>query len=158
MKVLVGFQLVLIASILNCSGSAQLSRGSTQNDSQTRVVLDENQDTVVVETYREGKFEGLFKSFYPGNKLNVEAYYKENKLEGWVKRYYITGELMEEVFFEENEENGPFKEYFKNGALKAKGAYKEGPYEHGPLVIYDSLGAVLRRMDCNMGRCFTVKE
>lgn len=159
MKVLVGFQLVLIASFFNCKGSANLNGGrQPKDDAQIRVVLDKYRDTVVLETYKDGKFDGLFKSYYPGNRLNVLAYYKENKLEGWVRRYYETGELMEEVYFEDNEENGPFKEYFKNGVLKAAGSYKEGPYEHGSLIIYDSLGTVLRRMECTMGACYTVKE
>jgi antitoxin component YwqK of YwqJK toxin-antitoxin module len=158
MKVLVGLQLVLISSLLNCRGSAKLIEQQPKEESQIRVVLDEHGDTTVLETYKSGKFDGLFKSFYPGNKLNVIAYYKENKLEGWVKRYYETGELMEEVYFKDNEENGPFKEYFKNGILKAKGSYKNGPFEQGPLIIYDSLGTVMRIMECTMGACYTVKE
>ena len=158
MKVLAGLPLVLIASLINCKGSANLSEGQTTSETQVRVVLDEQGDTVVLETHKNGMFDGLFKSYYPGNKLNVLAYYKENKLEGWVKRYYETGELMEEVYFEANEENGPFKEYFKNGILKAMGFYKEGPNEQGTLIIYDSLGAVLRRMECTMGACYTIRE
>ena len=98
MKVLAGLQLVLIASVLNCKGIANLSEGQPTSESRIRVVLDEQGDTVVLETYKYGQFDGLFKSYYPGNKLNVLAYYKENKLEGWVKRYYETGELMEEVY------------------------------------------------------------
>ncbi|MGA1543342.1 MAG: toxin-antitoxin system YwqK family antitoxin [Saprospiraceae bacterium] len=158
MKVLVGLQLVLIASFLNCVGSANISEGQPKEDVHIRVVLDDLKDTVVLETYKNGVFDGLFKSYYPGNRLNVLAYYKDNKLEGWVKRYYKTGELMEEVYFEENEENGPFKEYFQNGGLKAEGSYKGGPNEHGRLIIYDSLGTVLRKMECTMGSCYTIEK
>lgn len=158
MKVLVGLQLVLIASFLNCVGSANISEGQPKEDVHIRVVLDDLKDTVVLETYKNGVFDGLFKSYYPGNRLNVLAYYKDNKLEGWVKRYYKTGELMEEVYFEDNEENGPFKEYFQNGGLKAEGSYKGGPNEHGRLIICDSLGTVLRKMECTMGSCYTIEK
>jgi antitoxin component YwqK of YwqJK toxin-antitoxin module len=141
----------------NLSG-AMIERSIYKNDTLegVRVLWDDKGDTIVVEHYSNGKFEGLFRSFYSGNKINVESSYKNNQLEGWVTRYYPSGGIMEKVFFVNNEENGDFEEYYENGNIKATGKYKDGPFEEGELILYDDLAEKIRVMFCELGKCKTI--
>jgi len=113
-------------------------------------------DTAVVETHREGKFHGPFRSFYPGNCLRLMGQYRENQMRGLWYRYDSLGNLTEEVTFGANQENGPFREYYVSGKLKVRGTYKGGPTEEGPLTLYDETGKVVRRMYCSGGICRTI--
>ena len=42
----------------------------------------ESQDTQIVQTHREGIFDGPYRSFYPAGGLKVEGIYFQNKMEG----------------------------------------------------------------------------
>jgi antitoxin component YwqK of YwqJK toxin-antitoxin module len=121
-----------------------------------RILLDDFGDTIVAENYDKGLFEGVFKSFYPGNKINVIANYKNNKLEGELIRYYESGQIMEKVNFVNNEENGSFIEYYENGNLKAMGQYKNGSNEEGELSLFNENGLKSRIMFCKEGKCKTI--
>jgi antitoxin component YwqK of YwqJK toxin-antitoxin module len=82
--------------------------------------------------------------------------YKDGAMEGPWKRYYPSGQLMETVQFSNNEENGPFVEYYENGNLKAEGQYYHGDNEHGLLKLYAENGELIRKMECDSGRCRTI--
>ena len=123
-----------------------------------RKVFHENGAVQAIETYKEGQFEGQFQSFYESGQLELIGKYSNNEMSGIWIRYYETGEKMEEVTFKGNEENGPFTEYYKNGQLKAQGAYLNGDNEHGELKMFDESGTLVRKMQCEMGRCETTWE
>jgi len=120
-----------------------------------RILFDDKRDTLVVETYKKGLFEGPFRTFYSGNRINVMGNYRDNKLQGEVIRFYESGRIMEKVNFSDNEENGFFEEYYENGKIKAKGHYKNGPYEEGELSLFDEKGEKTRTMLCQEGKCKT---
>ncbi len=109
----------------------------------------------IEETYQNGLFEGPYRTYYKNGKVELEGQYINNAMSGAWKRYYPSGQLMEVVQFENNEENGPFIEYYENGALKAKGNYLEGDKEDGLLLLYDSTGSLIRKMNCKKGICKT---
>ncbi len=126
-----------------------------------RILFYENGDTLIIESYANARYVGLYKSFHPGNVLESEGNYAAGMMDGEWTFYYDNKQIKEVVQFIENEENGPFLEYHKNGKLKAKGAYKtteaniDANREHGPLELYDEEGNVYKKMDCNLGRCTT---
>ena len=125
-----------------------------------RKIYYENGQVQILEQYKEGNFEGLYQAYYDNGQLELEGSYSNGAMNGLWNRFYETGGPMEVVTFENNEENGPFTEYHINGQLKAKGAYLDGDNEHGPLELFNEVGELIKKMDCDKGRCRTtwVKE
>ncbi len=114
-------------------------------------------DTLVIETYRNGKFHGLYRSYYEdGSGVKQEGQYVDGAMKGIWYKYYPSGQLAEKVPFTNNLEQGPFMEYHANGNLKTRGVYLDGDNEHGPLELYDEDGELSKRMDCVRGNCTTV--
>lgn len=92
-----------------------------------------------------------------GKNIQIKKQYQHNVLEGKLIKYYKSGQIEEEVNIENNEENGPFTEYYQNGAIHWKGTYLDGDDEYGELIEYDSLGQIIKKMNCNpKGICHTV--
>jgi antitoxin component YwqK of YwqJK toxin-antitoxin module len=115
----------------------------------------ENGQVEILQNLKNGSFEGKYQHFYADGTLDNEGIYKNNEMTGdWVF-HYKNGMIKEIVHFEKNEENGLFKEYFINGKLKTEGRYLDGDNEHGPLRMYDSLGMLVKTMDCDSGICRT---
>ena len=121
-----------------------------------RKIYNQNGSIQILENYKDGLFEGSYTSFYTDGQVSALGQYIANQAEGEWKRYYNNGQLMEKVIFVHNEENGPFVEYYKNGNLKAEGTYRDGDYEHGLLKLYNEMGILSKKMNCNMGRCSTI--
>lgn len=119
-------------------------------------MYNEKGDTQIVENYKEGAFEGVYKAFHENGKVKLAGQYVNNEMTGTWKGFYENGALKEEVQFKDNAENGPFVEYYENSKLKAEGAYLDGDYEHGELKLYNENGELTRRMQCDKGICKTV--
>ncbi|NOT36219.1 MAG: toxin-antitoxin system YwqK family antitoxin [Saprospiraceae bacterium] len=114
-----------------------------------------------IEHHKNDNFEGPYKIFYPDGQVQMETQYVNNEITGELRSYFSSGKIKEIVFMKANMENGPFIEYYENGNKKAEGNYKpfeEGPREDGLLVMYDSTGALLRKMQCVDGVCNTIKN
>lgn len=121
-----------------------------------RILYYETGDTMNVETYRDGLFEGPFRAYHENGNRKTEGQYVANEMVGEWRSYYDSGTLRETVTFSNNAENGPFKEYYSNGNIKAEGAYLDGDNEHGELKLYDENGVLERTMRCDRGRCKTI--
>lgn len=122
-----------------------------------RILFYDDGDTMTLETYQFGRFDGPFRAWHENGKLEIKGQYRNNAMEGQWRAYYDNGQLKETVTFANNAENGPFVEYFPNGQLKAEGTYRDGDNEHGLLKVYDETGALLRTMMCQMGVCRTIQ-
>ncbi len=116
----------------------------------------------VLETYDHGSFTSPYKRYFEDGQLKLDGFYENNKATGVWTSYYYNGKVKEVVTLVENDENGPFTEYYENGNLKAEGIYNGidtdtgYPREHGLLKMYDESGELVKKMDCNMGRCKTI--
>ncbi|MEP7194895.1 MAG: hypothetical protein ABI851_00130 [Saprospiraceae bacterium] len=108
------------------------------------------------EMHVNDQYEGPYKVYYPNGKIQLETQYVNNEILGELKSYYNSGNLKEIVQMKSNQEDGPFIEYYDNKNKKAEGNYKEGAKEHGLLMLYDSLGVLIRKMDCDNGTCHTI--
>jgi hypothetical protein len=122
----------------------------------------ENGKIEILETYDHGYFTSPYKRYYDDGQLQLDGFYKDNKATGIWTRYYKNGQIKDAVTLLDNDENGPFTEYYENGNLKAEGTYKGTdtdtgyPREHGLLKMYAESGELVKKMDCNMGRCKTI--
>ncbi|MEO6189522.1 MAG: hypothetical protein ABIO44_03255 [Saprospiraceae bacterium] len=108
------------------------------------------------EFHKNDLYEGPYKVFYSDGKVQLESQYVNNEMMGELKAYYPSGKLKEIVQMKANQEDGPFKEFYENGNIRAEGNYKEGAKENGLLVLYDSLGTMIRKMQCIDGICNTI--
>ncbi len=109
-----------------------------------------------LENYKMDLFDGPYKVFYPNGQLQLECQYINNEMSGTLKAYYPGGQLKEIVQMNGSQEKGPFEEYYENGKIKAQGSYKNGPNEDGLLNLYDSLGTLIKKMNCKEGICSTI--
>ncbi len=76
--------------------------------------------------YKEGKKEGIQKSWHENGQIWNEGNYKEGKKEGIQKNWYDNGQLCYEENYKEGELDGIQKEWYKNGQLEYERNYKEG--------------------------------
>ncbi|MCB0636489.1 MAG: toxin-antitoxin system YwqK family antitoxin [Lewinella sp.] len=121
-----------------------------------RILFYDTGDTNIVETYHLGLFDGPYRVYREDGSLSVSGQFTNNVREGEWYGYYDNGAVKEIVMFQDNLENGAFTEYHPNGKLKAEGYYRDGDNEDGQLKIYNENGELVKRMDCDMGRCNTV--
>ena len=112
-------------------------------------------DSAVFETHQNGKFNGLYKSYFPNNKVKLSGQYVDDKMTGTWHKFDESGALLEEVTFRENQENGPFKEFYPSGKIRVSGNYKNGNTEDGPLFFYAENGKLIKKMYCSGGICRT---
>ena len=114
-------------------------------------------DTLTVETYENGQFEGPFRLYNEEEGyLRQVGQYIDGAMNGKWEAYHPNGQIAERVTFVNNQEDGPFEEWHPNGQRKASGTYLEGDNEHGELWLYAENGELERLMDCNRGYCSTV--
>ena len=114
--------------------------------------------------------EGVSLTYHPNGKLAVEAPYKNGKLNGVFRSYDEKGNLRETIGYKDGEEEGFSILYYENGKKKSSESYRRGtlngksedwyengkirrqiPYEngqiHGVVKIYDEMGLLMEDMD-----------
>ena len=94
-----------------------------------------------VENYKNGKLDGIQKTFFDDGKIAEEITYKNGKREGIYKVYLQNGTVIEEAFFKNNQYHGPAIFRDANGKIVSKGNFVEDVrkgiwefYENGVLV------------------------
>ncbi len=121
-----------------------------------RILFTDQGDTLIVENYRGGVFEGPYRKYFEDlPQVQQKGQFTDGRMEGTWTSYYSNGELRERVAFANNQEEGPFREWHDNGKLKAEGTYRNGDNEDGELRLYDENGNLERIMQCDMGVCRT---
>lgn len=125
--------------------------------SGTRILYYPSGKIEIEERYNPpGIMEGLYRTYYEDGTLKLEKQYAKNQISGILKVFYPSGKIKEVVTMSENEENGPFTEYYENGAIHWKGTYLKGDNEFGKLEEFDSLGNLIKVMQCDsMAICRT---
>jgi antitoxin component YwqK of YwqJK toxin-antitoxin module len=131
-----------------------------ENDRLTgvRTIFSPDGKEIIKETHVNGLYHGLYESYFDNGEIEQKGSYIKNSMSGIWEIFYPNGQLKESVTFSDNEENGPFKEFYENGIIKAAGEYKDGDNEHGILMLYDSTGVLVRKMNCDMGKCHTIAQ
>ena len=87
-------------------------------------------------TYKDGKEDGPFKSYYKDGQLEYIATYKDGKEDGPFKSYYRDGQLKYIATYKYGKQHGPFKSYhyaitLEDGYSFRPQIYSEGNYNNG---------------------------
>lgn len=118
--------------------------------------------------------EGLSVSYHPNGKVAVEAPYKNGKLDGVFKSYFENGKTWQTIGYLEGVEEGFSITYFESGSKKIKEVYRGGildgateefyengnlrrklPYVkghiHGVGKVFDEVGTLVEEMTFDQG-------
>ncbi len=74
--------------------------------------------------YKNGKLDGLYKTYYFSGKLKEQKTYINGKENGEWKKYYIDGKLKESGDFINGELEGLYESYYENGTIEIRSEYK----------------------------------
>lgn len=88
---------------------------------------------------KDGKPDGIQRSYYRDGGLQQEATFSNGELYGGEKVYYPTGELAQEIIAGNRGYSGVVKTYYKDGKLKQDATIKDGKLE-GVAKFYDEDG------------------
>jgi antitoxin component YwqK of YwqJK toxin-antitoxin module len=131
--------------------------------------------------YINGKKEGVWKQYFPNDKLKSEITYVNNIPNGYSKFYYKNGNISEEGIWKINKWDGSYKYYYENGQIaydwnflngKREGKQKyyyengqvhydgewSGGQENGVLKEYSEDGQLMAEKVYNKGRIDTLSS
>ena len=77
-------------------------------------------------TYKNGKKEGLYRSYWQNGKPQVEIDFRDNKANGIAKYYYRSGNISQERSLKDGKIDGVWKSYDENGKILMQDFYKDG--------------------------------
>ena len=80
-------------------------------------------------SYKNGKREDSWESYYINGQLQYKGNLKNGELEGSSESYFENGQLHSKVNFKNGKKEGAAKHYHDNGQLDQKGNYKNGKME-----------------------------
>lgn len=110
-------------------------------------------------SFKDGKLNGIFKTYWETNILRKEVIFKNGKKDGVEKGYDSYGNLYTETTFKEGEKDGHNKRYYKSGVLEVEFYDKEYGYSKS---YYESGGikAESKNNGCDKDSCnnYTTKE
>ncbi|MCX6326427.1 MAG: hypothetical protein NT144_07235 [Bacteroidia bacterium] len=137
MKILFGSLLIIFVLIFfsGCAG-----KGGAKKENQTPIDTITVPDTgytgikqymsgqllVKEVTFKNGRREGLMKSFYQDGRVRQTFWYKNNLREDSAKWYYEEGQVFRSTPYKKDTIDGIQKQYYRNGRLKAKLGYIKG--------------------------------
>jgi len=77
-------------------------------------------------TFKNGKREGLMKSYYPSGKVRQTFWYRNGLKEDTAVWFYEEGNIFRKTSFKRDSMNGVQTQYYKSGALRAKMDFVNG--------------------------------
>ena len=111
-----------------------------------RIYNGNSSDLIRETTYKNGKMDGINKSFWSNDiPMSIEQY-KNGKVVGVIRFFYSTGELQTEIPRANEKNEYTTTDYYKNGDLKKEVIYKnekaskEQIIEYNEIRPHDSLG------------------
>ena len=106
---------------------------------------------VAEETYKNGKKEGVSKSFYKNGNLSEEKHWKNDVENGAWRQYYINGKKRLETRIDNGIRNAVYYVYYQNGMLEIRGQYKNDRME-GKWIYYDKKGKLKKQIKYVKGK------
>ena len=76
--------------------------------------------------YKDGKRNGLVKSWYPNGQLLFEGNYKDGEEDGLCQQWHENGQLKYEDNYKDGKPDGFYKGWYEDGQLRFEGNYKDG--------------------------------
>jgi len=117
-------------------------------------------DTTKWENYKNGRLDGVKRTYYPGSRIKREVTYKEGIMDGPFKIYNLEGIVIEEINYKQGKKddeakyfyddgkplkiehwdmgvkNGDYKIFFYQGHIQETKTYKKGKKEGWFIVYY----------------------
>lgn len=85
-----------------------------------------DEKSIILQEYKDGKKDGLFKKQNFAGETMIKAYYKDDKLDGVAEVYWDNGKVMARTEYKNGEKNGVSELFGKNGTLLVKEHYING--------------------------------
>ena len=101
-------------------------------------------------TYKDGKPDGLAKSWSENGQLKYKSTIKNGKLEGPFEVYYENGQLESKRIWKDGTFNGPSEYYHENGKKSQVARYLKGE-KHGVWKVYDENGNITVEQEWSEG-------
>lgn len=121
--------------------SEGLINKNRENEGEWKFYHQASSQIMSVETYKNGKIDGVRKVFYKDGKIASETHYVNGIKEGLHKQYAENGVVIEEIPYKNNQFNGWVVYRDRNGKPTAEGRYEKGLkkgiwkfYEDGKLI------------------------
>lgn len=76
--------------------------------------------------YKEKRFTGIVKSYYPNERIKEVSNYKNNLLDGNYKIYSDKGKVLEDKNYKDGHLEGSFKRFYDTGMLQSEMIYRNG--------------------------------
>ena len=109
--------LLYITTCISCG-----AQEPTTNETVEKTVASQKVDAnKAPNKYKDGKKDGLWKSFYNNGHIKQEGNFSEGKKEGLHKEWFESGVLSLEGFYKNGKANGLMKWYHEKGHLAAQG-------------------------------------
>jgi antitoxin component YwqK of YwqJK toxin-antitoxin module len=115
---------------------------SVQNGVVRSIYDNEDFPYIVKSPFKDGKEDGMEKSFYTDGALAGEIFYKKGKKEGMEKWYFPDGKLNWELNYTKGKENGTLKQYDDTGKLLNITEWKDG--KEGKTINYKENGKEIK--------------
>ncbi|BDS10429.1 toxin-antitoxin system YwqK family antitoxin [Aureispira anguillae] len=116
--------------------TAEAKKEPSKWDVALPIVVNSAMDSLILNQYKNGKKEGVWREFYEKGRLRSEGVYKDGKKEGLHREWWKNGELSLEGTYENGTANGLMKWYNEKGRLVAVGKMIEDK-RSGPWKICD---------------------
>ncbi len=108
-----------------------------------------DQSPKVVKTYKgkgEDKVLVSQKTFYQGNKIQMEGAFKDNQRDGKWTYWHSNGKPWSEGYFRDGKAEGLRTTYYESGQVYYEGYYKEDK-RTGKWRFYDEAGKLVKEVD-----------
>jgi antitoxin component YwqK of YwqJK toxin-antitoxin module len=136
------FLMLALLSSTGCNGQVLQNKNEAPKSNSNIVVtspsvlLDSTTDSTKTNQYRNGKKDGLWKTFYSNGQLKAEGNYKIGLKEGLHKEWSKNGILLSEAFYANGKGNGLTKWFHEKGHLAGEGQMKDD-VRFGKWIICD---------------------
>ena len=113
-------------------------RGSTQPFTGSVLDVYDNSLIMGTGTYKDGKRDGMWFSFWKNGNIQYEGVFKDGKEHGFFESFYENGQLKERKTYKDGKEEGLVEQFYENGQLDYKGNWKDGMEDGFYEIFYEN--------------------
>lgn len=99
-----------------------------------------------------GKYTGESRSYNDDGTLAMRGIYTDGAMNGIWYSFHPNGSVKAEMTFENNYQEGPVRQWYPHGKPELSGNFTNSLDFDGPLIRYDSTGALERVLNCKTKR------
>ncbi len=100
--------------------------------------------------YKNGKLEGLSKSYYSNGQVFWNGSYKNGNVEGAVIEYHMNGKIHRKLNYVNGDKHGVYLSFFKTGSPELEGEYYHG-IRIGNWKFFNSDSSIVEEIKYNDG-------